>query len=35
VYAPTPVRGERILPLSIAEIDRIAEECGAWSRLSG
>jgi integrase len=31
--APKPVRGERILPLTIAEVDRVAEECGRWGAL--
>jgi len=29
VSAPKPVRGERILPLAISEVDLVAEECGA------
>jgi len=33
VSAPKPVRGERILPLSIAEVDQVAEECSAWGPL--
>ena len=31
--APKPVRGERILPLTLAEVDRVAEECGRWAPL--
>lgn len=31
--APKPVRGEKILPLTIAEVDRVAEECGRWAAL--
>jgi integrase len=31
--APKPVRGERILPLTVAEVDRVAEECGRWGPL--
>jgi integrase len=31
--APKPVRGERILPLSIDEVDQVAEECGRWGPL--
>jgi integrase len=33
VYALTPVRGERILPLSVAEVDRVADECARWAQL--
>jgi integrase len=33
VKAPRPVRGERILPLTIAEVDAVAEECGRWGPL--
>lgn len=28
-----PVRGERILPLSLAEVDLVAAECGRWAPL--
>jgi integrase len=31
--APNPVRGERILPLTVAEVDRVAEECGRWGAM--
>jgi integrase len=33
VAAPQPVRGEKILPLSIAEVDQVASECGRWGAL--
>jgi integrase len=33
VKVPKPIRGENILPLSIAEVDRVAEECGLWGAL--
>ena len=33
VAAPKPVRGERILPLTLAEVDQVAEECGRWGPL--
>jgi integrase len=33
VKVPKPVRGERILPLTIPEVDRVAEECGRWGNL--
>jgi integrase len=33
VKVPTPVRGERILPLTIAEVDAVAVECGKWGPL--
>jgi integrase len=31
--APKPIRGERILPLTLDEVDRVAEECGKWGPL--
>ena len=31
--APKPIRGERILPLSLDEVDKVAGECGRWSAL--
>jgi integrase len=33
VRVPTPVRGERILPLSLPEVDLVAAECGRWGPL--
>jgi integrase len=33
VKVPRPVRGERIMPLTIAEVDAVAEECGRWGPL--
>jgi hypothetical protein len=30
---PQPVRSERMLPFTIAEVDRVAEECGRWGPL--
>jgi integrase len=33
VSAPKPVRGERILPFTLAEVDRVAAECGKWGPL--
>ncbi len=33
VKVPKPVRGERILPLTVAEVDLVAEECGRWGPL--
>ena len=33
VRAPRPVRGEKILPLTLAEVDRVAEECGRFGPL--
>jgi integrase len=31
--APKPIRGERILPLTLGEVDQVAEECGRWGPL--
>ena len=31
--APKPIRGERILPLTLEEVDQVAEECGRWGPL--
>lgn len=31
--APKPIRGERILPLTIDEVDQVAVECGRWGPL--
>lgn len=31
--APRPVRGEKILPLTVEEVDRVATECGRWGPL--
>lgn len=31
--APKPIRGERILPLTLEEVDVVAEECGKWGPL--
>jgi integrase len=33
VKVPKPIRGERILPLSVVELDLVAEECGRWGAL--
>jgi integrase len=33
VRAPRPVRGEKILPLTLEEVDRVAEECGRFGSL--
>ena len=33
VAAPKPLRGERILPLSLGEVDRVAQACGRWGPL--
>jgi site-specific recombinase XerD len=33
VYAPKPVRGETIIPFTIAEVDLVAAECGRWGPL--
>jgi integrase len=33
VAAPKPVRGERILPFTLDEVDQVAEECGRWGPL--
>ena len=33
VRAPVPVRGERILPFTIAEVEEVAAECGRWGPL--
>jgi integrase len=33
VKAPKPVRGERILPFTLEEVDRVAAECGRWAPL--
>ncbi len=33
VRAPRPVRGEKILPLTLAEVDRVAEESGRFGPL--
>ncbi len=31
--APRPVRGEKILPFTVDELDRVAVECGRWGPL--
>jgi integrase len=31
--APKPIRGERILPLTLDEVDQVATECGRWGPL--
>jgi integrase len=33
VSAPKPVRGEKIMPLSLPEVDIVAKECGRWGAL--
>jgi integrase len=33
VAAPKPVRGERIAPFTLAEVDAVAAECGRWGPL--
>jgi integrase len=33
VKVAKPIRGEKILPLSIDEVDRVAAECGRWGPL--
>ena len=33
VSVPKPIRGERIMPLSIDEVDKVASECSWWAPL--